>query len=210
MISAKSWAHLKVFLNFILEFLFFTVRISLLYLLLQFPQVVLLVVQHALFITAFLKWMIDVISFCLYLLNEMRRNLIKITSHAIFRWFTCFDRFCHWCHLWFKFTASDRSLAIQHFYIDHNAPCLPPPKILHNHLFPISLRDCHRPTCRPSYKNLSGNFFKQSRNLHNMRDSCDLWSNCMQTLSNWFKMVIYLLDSVSGSSRLYIALSNKQ
>ena len=58
-------------------------RISLPYLLLQFPPVVLLVVQHALFITAFLKWMIDVISFCLYLLNEMRRNLIKITSHAI-------------------------------------------------------------------------------------------------------------------------------
>ena len=93
MISAKSWAHLKVFLNFILEFLFFTVRISLLYLLLQFPPVVLLVVQNALFITAFLKWMINVISFCLYLMNEMRRNLIKITSHAIFRWFTCFDRF---------------------------------------------------------------------------------------------------------------------
>ena len=118
-------------------------KISLLYLLLQFPPVVLLVVQHAPFITAFLKWMINVISFCLYLVNEMRRNLIKITSHAIFRWFTSFDRFSQWCHLWFKFTASERSLAIQHFHIDHNAPCLPPPKILHNHLFPISLRDSY-------------------------------------------------------------------
>ena len=56
------------------------------------PIIVLLVVQHALF-TPFLKWMIDVISFCLYLVNEMRRNLIKIASHAIFRWFNCFDRF---------------------------------------------------------------------------------------------------------------------
>ena len=57
-------------------------RIILLYLLLQFAPLVLLVVQHALF-TPFLKWMIDVISFCLYLVNEMRRNLIKIASHAI-------------------------------------------------------------------------------------------------------------------------------
>ena len=57
-------------------------RIILLYLLLQFAPLVLLVVQHPLF-TPFLKWMIDVISFCLYLVNEMRRNLIKIASHAI-------------------------------------------------------------------------------------------------------------------------------
>ena len=91
MVSAKSWV--QCFLKFYLEFLFFfTVRIILLYLLLQFAPLVLLVVQHALF-TPFLKWMIDVISFCLYLVNEMRRNLIKIASHAIFRWFNCFDRF---------------------------------------------------------------------------------------------------------------------
>ena len=29
----------------------------------------------------------DVIAFCLYLMNKMRRNLIKIKSCAIFSWF---------------------------------------------------------------------------------------------------------------------------
>ena len=29
----------------------------------------------------------DVIDFCLYLMNKMRRNLIKIRSYAIFKWF---------------------------------------------------------------------------------------------------------------------------
>ena len=67
-------------------------------LLLQFAPVVLLVVQHTLF-TPFLKWMISVISFCLYVMNEMRRNLIKIyiiMSRAIFWWFNFFERFSQW------------------------------------------------------------------------------------------------------------------
>ena len=29
----------------------------------------------------------DVIAFCLHLMNKMRRNLIKIRSYAIFKWF---------------------------------------------------------------------------------------------------------------------------
>ena len=35
----------------------------------------------------------DVIPFCPYVMNEMGRNLMKITSHAIFRLVNCFDRF---------------------------------------------------------------------------------------------------------------------
>ena len=35
----------------------------------------------------------DVITFCLYLLNKMRRNLIKIRPCAIFSWFNQFYRF---------------------------------------------------------------------------------------------------------------------
>ena len=34
----------------------------------------------------------DVIAFCLYLMNKMRRNLIKIRSCAIFNWFNRFYR----------------------------------------------------------------------------------------------------------------------
>ena len=93
MISAKSWAHLKVFLNFILEFLFFHCENQFAILVASVSPSSLVSSTARIIATSFLKWMIDVISFCLYLVNEMRRNLIKIASHAIFRWFNCFDRF---------------------------------------------------------------------------------------------------------------------
>ena len=92
------------------------------------PQVVLLVVQHAL-LTSFLKLMM---SFPFVFVS------FKITSHAIFRWFNCFDRFSRRCRSLSKVgldvTCDLNSLnpSVHHFHIDHNAPCLPPPKILHN------------------------------------------------------------------------------
>ena len=66
----------------------------------------------------------DVIAFCLYLMNKMQRNLIKIWSCAIFKWFNRSDRFSsyfkvgnwlgfdwlvnkksfHWLILWLKIT----------------------------------------------------------------------------------------------------------
>ena len=35
----------------------------------------------------------DVITFCIYLMNKMRRKLVKIRSCAIFSWFNRFYRF---------------------------------------------------------------------------------------------------------------------
>ena len=35
----------------------------------------------------------DVITFCIYLVNKMRKNVIKIRSCAIFSWFNRFYRF---------------------------------------------------------------------------------------------------------------------
>ena len=40
----------------------------------------------------------DVIAFCLYLMNKMRRNLIKIRSWAILKWFSSYFKIgkYHW------------------------------------------------------------------------------------------------------------------
>ena len=67
-------------------------RINLLYfnLLLQFPSS--LVSSTACTFYSFFE-VDDVMPICLYLMNEMLRNLIKIMSRAILRWFNCFGRF---------------------------------------------------------------------------------------------------------------------
>ena len=41
-----------------------------------------------------LTLMTSYIAFCLYLMNKMRRNLIKIRSCTTFKWFNWFDRLC--------------------------------------------------------------------------------------------------------------------
>ena len=38
--------------------------------------------------------MTSYIAFCLYLMNKMRGNLIKIRSCTTFKWFNWFDRLC--------------------------------------------------------------------------------------------------------------------
>ena len=84
MISAKSWEHSKVFFNFILEFpFFFTVRIILLYFVASVrPSSLVNSTAHTIY--SFFEVMINVISFCLYVMNEMWRNLIKIYIIMLF------------------------------------------------------------------------------------------------------------------------------
>ena len=41
-----------------------------------------------------LTLMTSYIAFCLYLMNKMRGNLIKIRSCTTFKWFNWFDRLC--------------------------------------------------------------------------------------------------------------------